>query len=155
MTKPSKLIVNGDDENPLPLLISLLYSVSTFSPTGNHLVDCGSRAAVTRDFDHQDFTGDDSQFLTSTVDDNDREIGSSLGTFFSLYATAGASIGPRTTFSRSETCRNTHHLIRLHFHPLENDSHNFYKVEFYVPVVRFLPFAIISPKTLISLLLGF
>ncbi|GER40591.1 kinase-like protein [Striga asiatica] len=59
-------------------------------PTGNHLVDCGSRAAVTRDFDRQDFTDNDSQFLTSTVDDNDQELGSSSGTFFSLYATARA-----------------------------------------------------------------
>ncbi|GER45445.1 methyl-accepting chemotaxis sensory transducer [Striga asiatica] len=70
-----KLPANGDDENNLPLLISLLYSVS--------------RAAVTRDFDRQDFIGDDSQFLTSMVDDNDQELGSSSGTFFSLYATAG------------------------------------------------------------------
>ncbi|GER54766.1 kinase-like protein [Striga asiatica] len=59
-------------------------------PTSNHLVDCGSRAAVTRDFDRQDFIGDDSQFLTFMVDDNDQELRSSSGTFFSLYATAGA-----------------------------------------------------------------
>ncbi|GER54661.1 fringe-related protein [Striga asiatica] len=139
--KPSKLAAMATKTlylSTLPLLISLLSSASAFSPTDNHLVNCGSRVPVTRDFDHRAFARDDSRFLTSTrtimIESSDpAHVPSSQ-----LYATARAFDRPAHYVFPIRDRGTTHHLVRLHFYPIENDCHNLHESEFHVLVDGFL-----------------
>ncbi|KAL8499929.1 hypothetical protein ACS0TY_019801 [Phlomoides rotata] len=119
-------------------LFSLITIVSAFSPKDNYLINCGSSAPETLDSDHRVFAGDDSRFLTSTRSIQLEGGTDSLSAASSpLYRTARAFNRP-AHYVFPITDRGIHHLVRLHFHPLENLHNNLYEAEFHVAANGFL-----------------
>ncbi|PIM99794.1 Non-specific serine/threonine protein kinase [Handroanthus impetiginosus] len=118
-------------------LLYLLSAASAFTPIDHYLINCGSRAAETLDPDHRVFTGDDSGFLTSDRTIRLESSGSLFATSSPLYRTARAFNHP-AHYAFPIRDRGTHHLVRLHFHPLENDYVNLFEAEFHVVANGFL-----------------
>ncbi|EYU32158.1 hypothetical protein ABFS82_02G166500 [Erythranthe guttata] len=118
-------------------LLALLSTASAFSPVDHYLINCGSRAAETSDPDHRVFAGDDSRFLTSTRTVQ-LETTESPPPFSSpLYHTARAFEHP-AHYAFPVRDRGTHHLVRLHFYPLQNNYNNLFAAEFHVVANGFL-----------------
>ncbi|GFQ08814.1 probable receptor-like protein kinase at5g24010 [Phtheirospermum japonicum] len=118
-------------------LLSFISAASAFIPADYYLINCGSRAAETLDSDHRVFAGDDSRFLTSTRTIKIESADSPPVSSSHLYRTARAFDRPaHYVFPIRD--RGTHHLVRLHFQPLQNNCHNLYEAEFHVVANGFL-----------------
>ncbi|KAL3622151.1 hypothetical protein CASFOL_033562 [Castilleja foliolosa] len=133
MAKPK---VSSSSFSVILTLLSLISAVWSFSPNDHYLINCGSRAAETLDSDHRVFSGD-SRFLTSTRTIKIESADPSPVSSSHLYRTARAFDRPaHYVFPIKD--RGTHHLVRLHFHPLQNNCHNLYEAEFHVVANGFL-----------------
>ncbi|KAG8391864.1 hypothetical protein BUALT_Bualt01G0231300 [Buddleja alternifolia] len=115
----------------LYIFLSLLSLASAFSPADHYLINCGSRADETLDPDHRVFAGDHSRFASSTRSIRLENADSDRGSYSPIYHTARAFNQPlHYTFWTKD--RATHHLVRLHFHPLRNECNNLFEAEFHV-----------------------
>ncbi|XP_051127552.1 probable receptor-like protein kinase At5g24010 [Andrographis paniculata] len=134
---PSKLAPMATTLLLLVLILAPFPSVSPFSPVDYDLINCGLRAGDVVDADHRVFTGDGSRFPSSTRTVQLESTDSRLASASPLYSTARAFHYP-TYYAFPIRDRGQHHLVRLHFHPVQNDYYNSYEAEFHVVANGFL-----------------
>lgn len=118
-------------------LLVFLSVASAFSPVDHYLINCGSRATETLDPDHRVFAGDYPQFLTSTRTVELRSSDSPSEFSSPLYRTARAFHRP-AHYAFPIRDRGTHHLVRIHFHPLRHSYNDLFEAEFHVVANGFL-----------------
>ncbi|XP_074282234.1 putative receptor-like protein kinase At5g24010 [Silene latifolia] len=136
-----------------PLLFSCYFSsfsVASFTPTDNYLINCGSNNETT--IDNRVFIGDLTKPKYLSIDYSTK---SSLITVFDanppqnlpeIYKTARIFTGGSITYVFNIKGKMGIHLVRLHFYPFNSQNYNLSSAVFTVSVNGYLLFQGFTPK---------